>query len=143
MHGLLLYVGCQQAESIMKCINCGHAMTKKRENVPYLALPGAVLVGLTVRRCSHCGGYETQIPVIDQVNRALANAVIRKRARLVGGEIRFLRGFLGHTGAEFAMLIGSDPATVSRWENDKQPIGHHTDLLLRTMVALTLERLAP
>jgi hypothetical protein len=25
---------------------------------------------------------------------------------------------------------------VSGWESDKQPIGHHTDLLLRAMVAL-------
>ena len=32
-----------------------------------------------------------------------------------------------------AKLIGSDPATVSRWESDKQAIGHHTDLLLRAM----------
>jgi putative zinc finger/helix-turn-helix YgiT family protein len=120
----------------MKCINCGHAMTTKRENVPYKALPGAVLIGVPVSRCPNCGEYEVAIPAIDELNRVLAGAVIRKRARLVGGEVRFLRSYLGYSGADFAKLIGSDPATVSRWESDKQPIGHHTDLLLRAMVAL-------
>lgn len=120
----------------MKCINCGHTMTTKRENVPYKALPGAVLVGVPVSRCPSCGEYEVAIPAIDELNRVLAQAVIHKRGRLVGGEIRFLRSYLGYSGADFAKLIGSDPATVSRWEGDKQAIGHHTDLLLRAMVAL-------
>src|SRR5882672_2293472 len=109
----------------MKCINCGHAMTTKRENVPYTALPGAVLIGVPVSRCANCGEYEVAIPAIDELNRVLA-----------GGEVRFLRSYLGYSGADFAKLIGSDPATVSRWESDKQSIGHHTDLLLRAMVAL-------
>jgi putative zinc finger/helix-turn-helix YgiT family protein len=120
----------------MKCLNCGHAMTTKRENVPYTALPGAVLVGVPVSRCASCGEFEVAIPAIDELNRALAAAVIHKPARLVGAEIRFLRSYLGYSGADFAKVIGSDPATVSRWEGDKQPIGHHTDLLLRAMVAL-------
>lgn len=120
----------------MKCINCGHAMTTKRENVPYKALPGAVLIGVPVSRCPNCGEYEVAIPAIDELNSVLADAVIRKRARLVGSEVRFLRSYLGYSGADFAKLIGSDPATVSRWESDKQSIGHHTDLLLRAMVAL-------
>lgn len=120
----------------MKCINCGHAMTTKRENAPYTALPGAVLVGVPVSRCPSCGEHEVAIPAIDELNRVLASAVIRKRGRLVGGEVRFLRSFLGYSASDFAKLIGSDPATVSRWESDKQPIGHHTDLLLRAMVAL-------
>ena len=120
----------------MKCIHCGHPMTTKRENVPYTALPGTVLVGVPVSRCSSCGEYEIAIPAIDELNRVLADAVIRKRARLAGSEVRFLRSYLGYSAADFAKLIGSDPATVSRWESDKQPIGHHTDLLLRAMVAL-------
>ena len=120
----------------MKCINCGHAMTTKRENVPYTALPGTVLIGVPVSRCPNCGEYEVAIPAIDELNRVLASAVIRKRGRLAGGEVRFLRSYLGYSAADFAKLIGSDPATVSRWESSKQSIGHHTDLLLRAMVAL-------
>jgi putative zinc finger/helix-turn-helix YgiT family protein len=120
----------------MKCINCGHAMTTRRENVPYTALPGTVLIGVPVSRCARCGEYEVAIPAIDELNRVLAGAVVRKRSRLAGAEVRFLRSYLGYAAADFAKLIGSDPATVSRWESDKQRIGHHTDLLLRAMVAL-------
>ncbi len=120
----------------MKCMQCGHAVTTKRENMPYKALPGTVLVGVEVSRCASCGEYEVAIPAIDELNRVLAATVIRKPSRLSGGEVRFLRSYLGYSGADFAALIGSDPATVSRWEGDKQPIGHHTDLLLRAMVVL-------
>src|SRR5215467_6548131 len=103
----------------MNCLQCGHAMTTKRENFPYTALPGTVLVGVEVSRCANCGEYEVAIPAIDELNRVLAREVIRKRGRLVGPEIRFLRSYLGYSGGDFAKLIGSDPATVSRWEGDK------------------------
>lgn len=120
----------------MKCINCGHTMTTKKENVPYTALPGTVLVGVDVSRCPNCGEMETAIPAIDELNRVLAEAVIRKTPRLNGGEIRFLRSYLGYSGADFAKLIGVDPATVSNWETDKKPIGHQSDLLLRSFVIM-------
>ena len=111
-------------------------MTTKRENVPYTALPRTVLTGVDVSRCAKCGEYEVAIPAIDELNRLLAADVVRKRARLNGGEIRFLRTYLGYSAADFGKAIGSEPATVSRWENDKQQIGHHADLLLRAMVVL-------
>ena len=120
----------------MKCIECGHAMTTKRENVPFAALPGAVLVGVEVSRCPKCGASETAIPAMENLLGALANAVIRKRARLTGDEVRFLRKYLGYSSADFAKRIGSSPSTVSKWENGAQPIGLHSDLLLRAMVAL-------
>lgn len=120
----------------MKCIECGAEMTMKRENVPYKALPGTVLVGVEVSRCPGCGEYEVAIPGIDELNRLLATAVIETKRRLNGGEIRFLRTYLGQSSADFARLISSDPATISRWESDAQPIGHHADLLLRALVML-------
>jgi putative zinc finger/helix-turn-helix YgiT family protein len=120
----------------MKCFQCGSAMTTNVENVPYKSLPGTVLAGVNVSRCAACGEYEVAIPAIDELNRMLANAVIRQKRRLNGGEIRFLRTYLGVSGADFAKMIRSAAATVSRWENDTQPIGHHADLLLRTLVML-------
>jgi putative zinc finger/helix-turn-helix YgiT family protein len=120
----------------MKCMQCGTGMSTKRENVPYEDLPGTVLMGVSVSRCARCGEHEIAIPAIDGLNRALAQEVIRKTGRLNGAEIRFLRSYLGYSGVDFARLIHSDPATVSRWESDKQQLGHHTDLLLRAMVAL-------
>jgi len=120
----------------MRCASCSHTMTTRRENAPYAALPSTVLVSVSVSRCANCGEREVEIPAPDLLNRALAGAVIRKRSRLTGGEVRFLRKCLGYSAADFARLIRSDPATVSRWEGDRQAIGHHTDLLLRAIVAL-------
>lgn len=111
-------------------------MTTKRENVPYTALPGTVLADVEVYRCPKCGEHEVNIPAIDDLNRLLAEEVVRKRGRLNGDEIRFLRTYLGYSGADLAKTIGSEPATISRWETNKQPIGHHADLLLRALVVL-------
>ena len=66
----------------------------------------------------------------------LANAVIRKSGRLSGSEARFLRKHPGYSGSDFAAMIGTDKATVSRWETDKQPIGQQTDRRYQTLVAL-------
>jgi len=78
----------------------------------------------------------SRLPAIDKLMHMLAAVVIRKSARLVGAEVRFLRKCLGCSSADFAKRIGSAPSTVSKWENDAQPIGLHSDRLLRAMVAL-------
>jgi DNA-binding transcriptional regulator YiaG len=121
--------------SIIKCTECGAAMTTKRESVPYEALPGTVLVGVEVSRCPN-GHHEVSIPAIDELNRMLAMDVIQTTRRLNGGEIRFLRTYLGYSSGDFAELIKTDAATVSRWEGGKQDIGNHADLLLRALVVL-------
>jgi len=99
-------------------------------------LPGVVLVGVEVSRCPQCGEYEVAIPAIDELNKMIASAVIRNKARLKGAEVRFLRSYLGYSAADFAKLIGSSASTVSKWESDSQPIGHHADLLLRALVVV-------
>ena len=121
------------------CFNCGHKMRTRRENVPFLGLPGVVLVGVPVSRCPSCGEYEVAIPNIDELHRVLALRVLRvvdESGRLTGAEIKFLRTVLDYTSAEFARLIGASPVTVSRWEHGAQPIGHHADALVRALVLL-------
>jgi transcriptional regulator with XRE-family HTH domain len=66
----------------------------------------------------------------------LALHVIEESGRLTGAEIKFLRTVLDYTSVEFARLIGASPVTVSRWEHDAQPIGHHADALIRALVLL-------
>ncbi|TMQ23292.1 MAG: YgiT-type zinc finger protein [Deltaproteobacteria bacterium] len=105
------------------CLNCGHKLVTKRENHPYRSLPGTVLVGVPVHRCPNCGESEVEIPMIDDLNRTLAGGLIVKTSRLIGVEIRFLRGWLDYSSAEFARLLGSSPVTVSRWEHDAQLAG--------------------
>jgi putative zinc finger/helix-turn-helix YgiT family protein len=110
-------------------------MASGRENVPYRALPGVVLVGVEVRRCPNCGEYEVVIPRIEELDRTIGRAVISKPSKLSGAEIRFLRKYLDLSGVDLARKMGTKPETVSRWESDKQPMGAQADRLLRLMVA--------
>lgn len=121
-----------------KCRTCGNAeMISAVETYLYLesGLPNVVLAGVEVRRCPSCGHHELVLPRIAELHRTIAHALIHKRSRLSGSEVRFLRKYLGWSGADFARHIGADPSTVSNWENDKAPIGSTSDRLLRLMVA--------
>lgn len=102
----------------------------------FLGLPGVVLVGVPVSRCPSCGEYEVAIPNNDELHRVLALRVVEESGRLTGAEIKFLRTVLDYTSAEFARLVGASPVTVSHWEHDAQPIGHHADALVRALVLL-------
>ncbi|HYN36353.1 MAG TPA: type II TA system antitoxin MqsA family protein [Actinomycetota bacterium] len=120
----------------MTCIECGGKLKTKKENYRYLAcgLPNVTLAGVEVRRCGTCGNHEVVIPHIERLHEALAMAVVKHEARLSGGEVRFLRKYLGYSGVDFAALIGVSPETVSRWENKKETMGPSAERLLRMLV---------
>lgn len=122
-------------ELVMKCLECGSSMTTHRENVPHEP-PGTVLLDAPVKRCAECGAHGVGIESYDELDRLILQEVLRKPERLNGGEIRYLRSSLDVSSGELAKLIGSDPSTISRWEADKQTIGHQADLLLRALVIL-------
>jgi DNA-binding transcriptional regulator YiaG len=98
-------------------------------------LPHVTLVGVEVYRCPACGYHEPVLPRVTALHQTIAHAIIHKRSRLSGLEVRFLRKFLGLSGVDLARHVGVDPSTVSSWENDKDPIGSTSDRLLRLMVA--------
>ncbi len=120
------------------CFNCRHEMSTCREAVPYLGLPGTMLLDVNVRRCPNCGEYAVEIPRPDGLNRGLALEVTKKPGRLDGGEIRFLRMVLDSKAADLAKLLAASPVTVSRWEHDVQPINRLADAALRLLVESTL-----
>ncbi len=122
-------------EPVMKCLECGSPLTTHRENVPHEP-PGTVLVDAPVKRCTKCDFHGVGIERYDELDAVISQEVLRKPGRLGGGEIRYLRSCLQLSAAELAKLIATDPATISRWETDKQQIGHQTDLLLRALVLL-------
>lgn len=119
-----------------KCMACGAEMKSTKETHEYTesGLPNVKVVGVTVNRCTKCDEVEIEIPRLESLHKAIAAALLRKGARLSGAEVRFLRSHLGYSGADFAKVIGVGPSTVSRWENDKEPIGPQADRLLRLMV---------
>ncbi len=120
-----------------KCRNCGKAEMKSAAET-YLykesGLPYVVLTGVEVRRCPACGHHELVLHRVTELHRTIAHALIHKRSRFSGAEVRYLRKSLGWSGVDFARHVGVDPSTVSSWENDKDPIGSASDRLLRLMV---------
>src|SRR5579883_463805 len=103
----------------MKCFECGTEMTSAHENYHYTAcgLPNVTLKDIEVRRCPNCGDYEPLIPQIEDLHRVIAFAVATQPSRLSAAEIKFLRKYLGWSGADFAKRMGVSQETVSRWEN--------------------------
>jgi putative zinc finger/helix-turn-helix YgiT family protein len=95
------------------------------------------LVNVEVGRCEACGGSEVAIPAIEQLHRLIAHDVATKRERLTPQEIRYLRKWLGHSGADFAAVVGVTPETVSRWENGGLEMALPAERLLRLLVLAT------
>jgi len=68
------------------------------------------------------------------MDRVIARHIADSSNRLPPERLRFLRTVLLLSGKEFAQRIGVDPATVSRWENGKQPHPMAVEQLLRAWV---------
>jgi len=121
----------------MKCAQCDSVdLEEVKLDHPYeeCGLPNVTLIGVPARKCQNCGAVRLRIPAIEGLHRTLALTVLRKPSRLTGAEVRFLRKYIGLSGADFAKRIGAEPETVSRWENDKQGMGPQTERLLRLLV---------
>jgi len=118
------------------CPICGSELSSQRLDYAYTesGLPNVTLLDLEIFSCTGCGEEMAAIPCIEDLHRVLAFAIATQACRLSGAEIRFLRKYLGWSGKDFARTMGVDPATVSRWENEKDRIGLVSDRLLRAMV---------
>lgn len=125
--------------TIRPCPNCKSTITVNRENYKYTecGLPNVTLVDVETRRCASCGWNGAVIPYVDELHRALAMALIEQKTRLHGHEYRYLRKYLGHSGVDFAGLIGVAPETLSRWENEKEAVPPPADRVIRLMVLFT------
>ena len=77
---------------------------------------------------------EVPLPRVAELHRAIAMALVHKPARFLGAEVRYLRKYMGWSGVDFASRMGVNPETVSRWENEKEPISSTSDRLLRLIV---------
>ncbi len=117
------------------CSNCGAEVRPMRGSYRFRdsGLRDVVLHGVEILRCDQCGNEDPIIPRVNDLMRTLALAVIGKPYRLAGEEVRFLRKYLKMTGDEFSRLLHVDKTTLSKWENDEDPIGEQSDLLIRTL----------
>jgi len=103
------------------CLECGASMETTTGPHRYSRGIDVVLHGIEVRRCPECGEEEVVIPKVEELHRAIGQAIARRPGNLRPGEIRFLRTYLGYSSVDFANLLGVTPETVSRWERIKQP----------------------
>ena len=124
---------------IVACSNCGREAEIVRGSYFFIesGLDCVVLQGIELIRCEHCENEDPIIPRINDLMRVLALAVIGKPHRLCGTEVRFLRKYLMKTGEEMAQMLGVSKTTISKWENDEDPIGPSSDRLFR-VIALAI-----
>lgn len=120
-----------------QCYECGSAdvTTKVEARRMKLAPEWALTVEDTiVTRCNACGEEASGYQAPGLLMKAIAAAVVNKRKRLAGPEIRFLRG--ERTAEDFAELLGVSPGQLSRWENGHETIGVANDRAVRLLSKL-------
>lgn len=117
----------------MICQQCGARLAISHENHLFreAGLNHVTLIGHEIRRCRACGYDEQVFHRLGPLHRSIALAFARKPAPLAGSEIRFLRGWMGWSGRDFAAHLGVAPETVSRWERGRLSMGATADRLLR------------
>lgn len=131
-----------------RCESCGAPLISKTIGTYQDELLGIekVLLLNSVENlaCPHCPGVSYNlVPDIPGLIAAAAVARITISGKLTGKDIRFLRKAISLTSKELANRLGVTEEAVSRWENDKQPIGPASEKLLRLFVGFQLRDKAP
>ena len=121
------------------CTNCGKAARKTHGNHLFResGLNNVVLKDIDIIKCDDCGNEDPIILKMNGVMKTIALALVNKPFALCGEEIRYLRRYLGMSGDTFSSFLHTDKSVLSRWENNKEPVGTKSDLLIRT-IALSL-----
>lgn len=121
------------------CFQCGGKL-QVIKNKPYhyteSGLDNTVLYGINQYKCKACGENFVSIPRIEELHLLIGRELCCKKELLTGKEIRFLRKELRIKAKEMAKALGVNPSTISRWENDKEPIGETHDRLMRSLYML-------
>lgn len=131
-----------------RCHVCGGKVRVKRvpefRDDALLGLPGVVLVdSVDEWTCEACGEGGITIPNLEGLTAAIVTHRVMDPRKLAGGEIRFIRGAMGMESGELAIDIGVRRETLSRWENQKEPIGPASEKLLRMLALYRFGKDAP
>jgi YgiT-type zinc finger domain-containing protein len=126
-----------------ECSNCGSEARVVRGDYEFKesGLRDVVIHGIDLIKCGKCGNVDPVLAGLDELMYRIALAVLRKPYRLDGAELRFLRKHAELTQEEFAKLLRVDKTTLSKWENNDDPIGFQSDLWARAVVMSRDERL--
>lgn len=131
-----------------KCRECGGnvdtRVLERYEADNELKKMGVVLVdAVKEHACQACGNAAIEIPDLPGLLAAVAVYRVTSPLRLQGHDIRFLRKVLEISAKQFAESLEVSQETVSRWENDKAPMGPANEKLLRLLTAYSLDKRAP
>ena len=124
------------------CSKCGQPAHGERGDFLFIRQQGlnVNLCDIELIVCKACGNIDPIIPRLNDLMRAIAAAIVSKPYRLTGSEARFLRKHLQMTADAFSRVLHVDKTTISKWENDEDPIGEQSDLLIRGIVLLADEK---
>lgn len=122
----------------MKCVMCDNPAPLKRRptTVKYKesGLDNVTLHGVEYHKCDRCGEEYFGYGDMEKLHQLIAGLLIEKKGLLTGKEIRFLRTYLGYSGAVFAKFTDYTPESISRMENGKMDIKKTFDRLVRSLV---------
>ncbi|HYL65193.1 MAG TPA: helix-turn-helix domain-containing protein [Candidatus Methylomirabilis sp.] len=126
-----------------ECSNCGSESRIVRGDYEFkeTGLRDLVLRDIELVKCPKCGNVDPILPQVDQLMHVAAVAILQKPYRLQGEELRFLRKHIELSQEEFAKLLRVNKTTLSKWENNEDPIGVQSDLLARAIVISRDKRL--
>jgi YgiT-type zinc finger domain-containing protein len=74
-------------------------VSQKNHRYTESGLSNVVLQDVEVRSCPHCGDEQIVLPRVADPHCAMARATVRTNIRLNGDEVRFVRKYMGLSGA--------------------------------------------
>ena len=77
------------------------------------------------------GTVVAEIPAAKQLMKLIAKDLVYSPSPLTGSEVRFLRKRMGMKAVDMASTLLIEPESLSRIENDHQPMGTHLDIFMR------------
>lgn len=83
-------------------------------------------------------GAGTSIDDVDGLHRTIALSLIKKKGKIDGSELRFLRIILRLTQLQLGKLLGATEQTISLWERNDS-ITPTADMMVRLLVAEKLD----
>jgi YgiT-type zinc finger domain-containing protein len=127
--------------STTKCRECGGVMEGTKGEYKYVesGLSSVILKDILIFRCTQCSEIVPEIPAAGVLHLVIARRLLFKKTLLTGSELRFLRKLCGYSVNEFAEIMGSSKAVISRWETQSMH-GEGTDRTVRLLVMAKLLR---
>lgn len=123
----------------MECPSCSSKKAMKSEVITHKfkesGLDNVTLIGVKSYRYNECGEVVYDFGDLNQLNRLIADTLLRKQGHLTGREIRFLRSYVGYSSEMFAKILGYDKTSWSRIENDRSKVSNQVNMAVRWAVA--------